>query len=149
MRKRTKIYWGAFILDWFEELNNLDFSRGDYRVLFFVCSKINPQNNVAYLKQKKISSELGMDPGNVSKSIKKLIGYQFIVKVENGFMVNPHLFYIGKAQYQDRDFLRDDFDSLLKNDPIYFLDEFEGELQKKDSYKNYNQDNFNDDDYPF
>lgn len=149
MKKRAKIYWGAFILDWFKELNDLDFSRGDYRVLFFVCSQINPQDNIAYLKQKKISSELSMDPGNVSKCIKNLIDYQFIVKVENGFMVNPHLFYIGKAQYQDRKFLREDFDLLLKNDAIYFLDEFEGELQKKPPQKESRKDDFDNGDYPF
>lgn len=128
MRKVKKIYWGALILDWFNELNELDLGRGDYKVLFFICSEINPQNNIAYIKQKFISKELQMDPGNVSKSIKRLKKYQFIIKLENGFMLNPHLFYIGKASPGDRWFLRESFDNSLKDYPIYSLDEMTGEL---------------------
>lgn len=128
MGRGKKVYWGALILEWFNELNELDLGRGDYKVLFFICSEINPQDNVAYIKQKYISGSLQMDPGNVSKSIKRLKEYQFIVKLDNGFMLNPHLFYIGKGHSVDRWILREKFDSFLDGNQVYSLNETDGEL---------------------
>lgn len=125
---RGGVYWGAVILDWFQELNDLDFGRGDYKVLFFLCSEMNPRDNVASVRQKTIANELSMDKGNVSKAIKKLKRYQFIAKVDNGFMVNPHLFYVGKRDPQDRWALRNSFDALV-GAPIYRIDEHRGELE--------------------
>lgn len=126
-RSRENIYWGAFILKWFELLQDPNFTGTDYKVLFYLCSKMDSRTNNIYTKQVQIANELNMDKGNISKSIKKLKDEQFIVKIENGFMFNPHLFYVGKAQRADREEIRDQFDSLLKQ-PRFFMDEDEGEL---------------------
>lgn len=125
---RSKVYWGAIVLDWFEELNKRDLNRTDYRTMFYICSRMDVHNNTAYVKQIQIAEELRTDKGNVSKSIKNLIKLQFIVKVENGFMVNPHLFYVGKARALDRYYLREEFNEHLKEKEIYQMDEESGVL---------------------
>lgn len=124
------VYWGAFILDWFEYLRKSDMTGSDYKVLFLLCQKMNPTDNTTYIRQKEIAEILSMDKGNISKSIKKLLQNQFIAKSTNGFMINPHLFYIGS---RNRYYLRDEFDELLlKNglSPRFVLDETERKLEE-------------------
>jgi len=125
-------YWGAIILDWFKYLQDNELTSSDYKVLFYLCEKMSFQENGVHLRQKKIAEELNMDKGNVSKCIKRLCEKQFIVKAENGFMVNPHLFYVGKSYKYDRETLRDSFDELLKSsdiEPRFYLNEDEFELE--------------------
>ena len=103
-RRRVSIpvYWGAIILDSFKHLQDNDFTGSDYKVLFFLCEHMTKENNHAYMKQKKIASDMKMDKGNISRSIKKLREKQLIVKAESGFMLNPHLFYVGKGDRGSR-----------------------------------------------
>lgn len=108
-RSKKDNYWGALILDWFHYLQDEDFRSSDYKILFHLCSKMKHDDNTAYLKQKEIAEHLNMNKGNVSKSIKRLTENQFIIKRDNGFMINPHLFYVGRFS----DSLREDFDDLL------------------------------------
>ncbi|MDQ0253926.1 RIO-like serine/threonine protein kinase [Evansella vedderi] len=112
-RGSVKPYWGAFMLDWFKFLQDPQLTSSDYKVLFYLCSQVIPENNNAYVRQKQIAENLRMDKGNVSKSIKRLISKQFIIKSTNGFMINPHLFSIGKVNYRDRESLRETFDDLV------------------------------------
>lgn len=130
MRRRTrnvhKVYWGAFILEWFKYLQDIDLTSSDYKVLFYLCEKMNSNENKVYLKQKTLAEALSMDKGNVSKCIKRLSEKQFIVKVDNGYMINPHLFYVGKRNQEDRYELRDMFDELLEKRGVecrFYLDE--------------------------
>ncbi|PEK47418.1 MarR family transcriptional regulator [Bacillus toyonensis] len=126
------VYWGAFILDWFEYLRKSDMTGSDYKVLFLLCQKMNTTDNTTYIRQKEIAEILSMDKGNISKSIKKLLQNQFIAKSTTGFMINPHLFYIGARNRYD---LRDNFDELLlKNGltPRFVLDETERKLEEID-----------------
>jgi len=125
----TNHYWGSMVLGWLKHLQEQDLGGTDYKTLFFICEKMNPQDNVAYIKQKNIAEELKMDKGNVSRAIKRLKSKQFIAKRDNGFMVNPHLFYVGKSQRGDREMLRSEFDKLV-DDPIFNLNEDEHELEK-------------------
>lgn len=106
-------FWGSFILDWFEHLQDHDLNSTDYKTLFFLCEQINHDNNVVYLKQKQIAEHLNTNKGNISRSIKKLKEKQFIAKCANGFMVNPHLFYVGRNAALKREDLRRDFDKLV------------------------------------
>ncbi|MEY8742853.1 replication/maintenance protein RepL [Bacillales bacterium AN1005] len=120
-----KVYWGAIILEWFEHLQDNDLTSADYKVLFFLCQKMNISENIAYVRQKQIAEELNMDKGNVSKCIKRLSEKQFIIKSDMGFMINPNLFYIGKSR-NDRFRLRDNFDILLDEkdiEPRFYLNE--------------------------
>lgn len=128
---RSANYWGAVVLDWFEELNRLELNRSDYRTLFFIFSQMESQTNTAHIKQIMIAKELKMDKGNVSKSIKNLVSLQFIVRTESGFMVNPHLFYVGKARAEGRALLRKTFDNYVVESGeslIYHMDESEARL---------------------
>lgn len=128
-------FWGAFVLEWFRELRNSDLNGSDYRILFFLCEIMKIDDNTAYIKQKEIANQLHMDKGNVSKSMKKLRDKQFIVKCENGHMINPHLFYVGKRRKEEREFLRERYDELIVNEKrklTYYLNEDEHELEVGD-----------------
>ncbi|MGE0942797.1 replication/maintenance protein RepL, partial [Bacillus wiedmannii] len=114
-----------------------DMTGSDYKVLFLLCQKMNTTNNTTYIRQKDIAEELSMDKGNISKAITKLSNNQFITKNTNGFMINPHLFYIGS---RNRDELRDDFDDLIHNkglNPRFFLNENERKLEEIDQEEYY------------
>lgn len=109
-RSKKDVYWGAIILDWFHYLQDSDLRGSDYKVLFFLCNEMKYDDNTAYIKQKQIAEHLNVDKGNVSKSIKRLCQKQFIVKYDKGFMINPHLFYVGRFS----DSQRVSFDELLQ-----------------------------------
>lgn len=131
-RERKKIYWGAIILGWFHHLRDSDLTSSDYRVLFYLCEKMEFTRNRILLRQKEIAQDLHMDKGNVSKCISRLCEKQFIAKVPSGFMINPHLFYVGKTNPADRYDLRDEFDQALEANglsPLFELDEMESKLE--------------------
>ena len=132
-KKRFVNFWGSFILGWFDQLQDSELNGTDYRTMFYLCEEMNHENNVTYLKQKQIAEHLRTNKGNVSRSITKLKRKQFITKSENGFMINPHLFYVGKNAATLRFRLRDTFDELVyeregfvrfyMNEDIYELEE--------------------------
>lgn len=131
-RGRRSIYWGAFVLGWFEYLRDSDLTGSDYKILFYLCEKMEFTGNRVLLKQKEITEDLYMDKGNVSKCIKRLGKKQFIVKISNGFMINPHLFYVGKSHPADRTALREVFDNaIIKNgmNPLFYMSEVDSELE--------------------
>lgn len=131
-RKESNVYWGALILDWFKYLQDPDLTSSDYKVLFFLCHRMTPTNNMVYVRQKEIAEDLKMDKGNVSKCIKRICEKQFIVKSKNGFMINPNLFYVSKRHFEDREELRYTFEDILENNnqkPLFFLNEDENRLE--------------------
>lgn len=135
--KENTVYWGAVILEWFEYLRESDMTGSDYKILFFLCQKMNTTDNTAYIRQKEIAEELSMDKGNISKSIKKLSENQFITKSISGFMINPHLFYVGARNRTD---LRDDFDDLLEKNGLearFYMNEDERKLEEIDYHHRY------------
>lgn len=143
MRRRSrnvqKVYWGAFILEWFKYLQDRDLTGSDYKVLFYLCEKMDSNENKVYLKQKTLAQQLSMDKGNVSKCIKRLCEKQFIAKVDNGYMINPHLFYIGKRDPIARYELREKFDDVLNKRGIecrFELNEDEYELNEYPNERN-------------
>jgi predicted transcriptional regulator len=147
-RKESNIYWGAFILDWFKCLQDHDLTSSDYKVLFYLCQRMNIADNMVYVRQKQIAEDLKMDKGNISKCIKKICGKQFIVKAKNGFMINPHLFYVGKSHFGSREELRDTFEDLLEDnklEPLFFLNEDENKLEMNEQ----NQRSKSNYDFPF
>ena len=130
---QRKVYWGAFILDWFKYLQDNDLTSSDYKVLFYLCENMEFKNNTVYLKQKNIADKLNMDKGNVSKCIKRLSIKQFIVKVDQGYMINPHLFYVGKRDLESREELREIFDEIVNSygiNPKFRMNEIEYKLEK-------------------
>lgn len=108
----TAAYW-TVILDWFKILQENELTSSDYKVLFYLFEKMSFQDNEVHLRQNKIAEDLNMNKGNVSKCIKRLGEKQFIVRAEYGFMINPHLFYVGKGYKYDKELLRESFDELL------------------------------------
>lgn len=129
MVRNKKVFWGALVLEWFKYLQDADLTSADYKVLFYLCEQMMFEDNTAYLRQKQIAEDLNMNKGNVSKSVKRLLSKQFIAKSKNGFMINPHLFYVGKAVRDDRLELRDRFDNLLETDRRFGLNEDDNQLE--------------------
>lgn len=125
------VYWGAFVLEWFKHLQDARLSAADYRALFYLCENMLPSDNMARVKQKDIAENLNMDKGNVSKCLKKLCAIQFIIKAPDGYMINPHLFYIGGDPNHRQD-LREIFDELLRTlkiSPRFNMNEDEHTLE--------------------
>lgn len=139
-RGRKSIYWGAVILGWFQHLRDPDLTSSDYKILFYLCEKMEFNGNRVLLKQKEISDDLHMDKGNVSKCIRKLCEKQFVVRIPSGFMINPHLFYVGKSYPGDRYSLRDEFDDAIRKNqmiPLFEMNEEDSELEHaRDTPKN-------------
>lgn len=157
---RKGVYWGSLVLGWFEHLQDNELTSADYRILFFLCENMKESDNTAYKRQKQIAQELNMDKGNVSKCIKRLSEKQFIAKASNGFMINPHLFYVGKTYKTERALLRNDFESLLSKKNLqsrFSLNEDEHKLEIE-TYEINNTNkyddifavkDYNDDEFPF
>jgi len=151
-KPRSNNYWGAIILDWFDELNRLNLSRSDYKTMFYILSQIESTNNTAHVKQNEIAKNLGMDKGNVSRSIKNLIDLQFVMKLENGFIVNPHLFYVGKGKTEAREKIRSYFDEILKDagkSPVYYMDEEQAILDVSSESSRMGKSQYESKDSPF
>lgn len=151
-RNDQKVYWGAFILEWFKYLQDNDLTSSDYKVLFYLCSEMDSNENKVYLKQKTVAEDLKMDKGNVSKCIKRLCEKQFIAKVDHGYMINPHLFYIGKRYFEARYELREAFDKILKKQGIksrFYLDEDDYELREYGKAHRAEGNFYYEDDVPF
>lgn len=147
MRKK-RFYWGAFILPWFQHLQDSDLTGSDYKVLFFLCEKMHDIDNRSLVKQIEIADKLELDKGNVSKCIKRLCAKQFIAKIPGGFMINPHLFYVGKTP-ADRYHYRDFFDQIIRDsgvEPMFEMDEMDSKLKK---YHPQTRNAMNDDEYGF
>lgn len=127
--RARNVFWGSFILEWFKHLQDHELSAADYRILFYLCERMMTGDNTAHVRQKTIAKDLAMDKGNVSKCIKKLCTKQFIAKADNGYMINPNLFYVGIRDRNDREDLRDNFDDLLTESPRFYMNEDEHELE--------------------
>lgn len=130
-QKQYKFFWGSFVVGWFREMRNSNLGTPEYKILFYLCEKMKSDDNIAYVKQKELARRLRMDKGNISKAIKKLRDNQFIAKCENGFMINPHLFYMGMKR-DLRFYMRDKFEEILLaegREPKYYLNEDEYVLE--------------------
>lgn len=128
-------YWGAIILDSFKFLQDNEFTGSDYKVLFYLCEYMNKEDNHVYVRQKRIAEDMKMDKGNISRSISKLRDKQLIVKSETGFMLNPHLFYVGKPDRESRIQIRSVFDTLIRDQgkvPRFNLNEDEYYLEERE-----------------
>lgn len=141
----SNVYWGAIVFEFFRHLQDHDLSAVDYRIMFYMCEKMDTNNNLVHVRQITIARELNIDKANVSRSLKKLCQKQFILKYRSeGYMVNPHLFYGGNG-FRNRDLLRAEFDSLT-NSPRFYLNEDDKILQE---FRNTREEELDDPLTPF
>lgn len=147
LTKKTKNYWGAFVLRTFDLFIKDNLSSAEYEVFFLLCHHITGNQNKASLRQVDIKSRLETDFGfkraksTISKAIKKLIEMQYIAKEKNGvgYMINPNLFYLGGVQ--DLQEKRNYFNELLEHageDPKYFFDNYKKELVSINDFEDEN-----------
>lgn len=108
----TTVYW-ADIVDWFRILQENELTSSDYKVLFYLFEKMSLLGNGVFIRQQQIAEDMNINKGNVSKCIKRLSEKQLIAKTEFGFMINPHLFYVGSEYMHEKDKVRQLFDELL------------------------------------
>lgn len=117
IEKREVFFWGAFMLESLELLSKLKLTSVELRTLLFLCSKIGTDDNIVYIKQTTISKELNLDKSNLSKAIKNLKQLGLIVKVTNGYMINPNLIYKGKKEMRKIREMHKFFEEKMDYDP--------------------------------
>ncbi|MEK5586660.1 replication/maintenance protein RepL [Paenibacillus sp. FSL P2-0536] len=118
----SNVYWGAIVFEFFRHLQDHDLSAVDHRILFYMCEKMDTNDNLVHVRQITIARELNIDKANVSRSLKKLCHKQFILKYRSeGYMVNPHLLYGGNG-WKNKDMLRQTFDNLT-DEPRFYLND--------------------------
>ncbi|MEB5694561.1 helix-turn-helix domain-containing protein [Staphylococcus epidermidis] len=105
------------MLESLELLSKLKLTSVELRTLLFLCSKIGTDDNIIYIKQTTISKELNLDKSNLSKAIKNLKQLGLIVKVTNGYMINPNLIYKGKKEMKKIREMHQFFEEKMDYDP--------------------------------
>lgn len=113
---RKNLYWGSFVLDSLELLAKMNLKITEYRVILYLCSLSNQDDNIAYIKQATISRNLNIDKSNLSKSIRTLREMELIAKVESGYMINPNIFYKGNVRNRKIQLLHSNFENLIENE---------------------------------
>ncbi len=131
------VYWGAIVLDTFEQLLKAKLCGNDLRVFLYLCSKMLHEDNTCYENQKSISDNLQIHKTSVSKAIKVLVEKQFIAKAVSPkrFMINPHLFYIAKKNPVEREDIRARFDKIVRStnqEPLFYMNEDTNTLELSD-----------------
>ena len=119
--KRTlNIKWVATPKKGIEELaKNTDFNltTSDFRILFYLLSKIDEDNRATIPKQKDISNEINISIRKISEGINRLQKASIIIKSQEAktYFINPTFFYTGGAAVlEDK---QEDFDEHIKNKP--------------------------------
>lgn len=102
-KRRLNIKWFATTKLGIEELaKNTDFSltASDFRLLFYLLSKIDEDNRATLPKQKDISTEINISVRKISEGLRRLHEAKIIVKSDEPktYFINPAFFYTGGAQ---------------------------------------------------
>ena len=119
--KRTlNIRWFATTRLGIEELaKNISFglTSSDFRLLFYLLSKIDEDNRATIPKQKEISMEINLSIRKISEGLRRLQEAKIIVKSDESktYFINPAFFYTGGAQVLDAK--QEDFDSYINPSP--------------------------------
>lgn len=126
---RANLFWGSFVLDMLELLAKLNLKNTEYRTLLYLCSLSNQDDNIAYIKQVSISEDLDINKSNLSRAIKDLREKQLIAKVDNGYMINPNLFYKGSARNNKVQKLHSIFKNKIENEKSKGNIDFSNQIQ--------------------
>lgn len=119
--KRTlNIKWFATTRLGIEELaKNISFglTSSDFRLLFYLLSKIDEDNRATIPKQKEISMEINLSIRKISEGLRRLQEAKIIAKSDESktYFINPTFFYTGGAQVLDAK--QEDFDSNINPSP--------------------------------
>ena len=113
-KRKLNIKWFATTKLGIEELaKNTDFSltSSDFRLLFYLLSKIDEDNLATLPKQKDISTEINISVRKISEGLRRLHEAKIIVKSgkPKTYFINPAFFYTGGAQVLE--LKQEDFDS--------------------------------------
>lgn len=104
-KKLDNIKWFATTITGIESLANesLGLTLSDFKILFYLLSKIDSHNCAKVPNQKEISKELNISIRKISESFKRLKIAKIIVKTDSAktYLINPNYFYTGGIQYLD------------------------------------------------
>lgn len=96
----------GFVLFFYEAISELILNSklgfAEVKVILAIC-KIAEFGNLISLNQSKLASLLGVDKGNLSRSIKKLIKANVLMKSDLGLFFNPCLIVKGRLNNVDDD----------------------------------------------
>ncbi|WP_035619939.1 helix-turn-helix domain-containing protein [Lachnoanaerobaculum sp. ICM7] len=114
--KTKNINWFATTTIGMNELaKNTDFelTTSDFRLLFYLLSKIDDDNRSKVPKQEIISNEIGLSVRKISEALRKLQNAKIIIKTKDQartYFINPTFFYTGGFKViQEK---QDDFNEL-------------------------------------
>lgn len=114
------IRWFATTRKGIEELSkNTDFglTSSDFRLLFYLLSKIDEDNRATIQKQEDISKEINISVRKISEGLKRLKNAKIIVKTKEAktYFINPAFFYAGG--HEALNLKQDDFDKYFSSKP--------------------------------
>ncbi|QCQ04793.1 hypothetical protein FAX13_09270 [Ligilactobacillus animalis] len=102
-KRKLNISWFATTKVGMEELaKNIDFklTSSDFRLLFYLLSKIDEDNRATIPTQKIISDEINISVRKISEGLRRLREAKIIVKTVEArtYFINPTFFYTGGGQ---------------------------------------------------
>ncbi|MCO4595278.1 hypothetical protein Si068_00321 [Streptococcus infantarius subsp. infantarius] len=114
------INWYATKTEGAEELSKTFLTGSDFRLLFYLLSKINDDNQVKLDNYENIGNEIGMTKTTIKKSIMNLKANKIIAKdIEEvkTLFINPTFFYAGnhKQVEEKQKFFDKCYTEYLKN----------------------------------
>ncbi|MTB65221.1 hypothetical protein GGG87_09460 [Streptococcus sp. zg-86] len=119
-KRALNIKWFATTRIGIEELaknTNFELTSSDFRLLFYLLSKIDEDNRATIPKQKDISAEINISIRKISEGLRRLREAKIIVKTDESksYFINPAFFYTGGALFLDAK--QEDFDSNFNPSP--------------------------------
>ena len=102
-KRKLNIKWLATTKLGIEELaknTNFGLTSSDFRLMFYLLSKIDEDNQATIPKQTEISDEINISVRKISEGLSRLKQAKIIIKSEEAktYFINPSFFYTGGDQ---------------------------------------------------
>lgn len=103
-KRKLNIKWFATTKLGIEELaknTNFGLTSSDFRLMFYLLSKIDEDNKATVPKQTEISDEINISVRKISEGLARLKQAKIIIKSEEAktYFINPTFFYTEALKY--------------------------------------------------
>ena len=122
-KRKLNIKWFATTKLGIEELaknTNFGLTSSDFRLMFYLLSKIDEDNKATVPKQTEISDEINISVRKISEGLARLKQAKIIIKSEEAktYFINPTFFYTGEDGYKAIELAKqEDFDEHCEDKP--------------------------------